>query len=445
MRVLGIGESCELGALYWRLARAGHDVRVFIQDPAMRDVHAGLVRQTTDWRAELGWLRGSGAGDGPDDALVLFECASHGAWQDELRAAGFQVIGGSGWGDRVESDRAFGQQVLRQAATHTFDSHAAASAFLAQNPGRYVLKLNGAEALRTRNYVGQLDDGRDLAALLHAQQQVPCSRAAGPGDTSFVLMAHVQGIEVGVGAYFNGHDFLRPALLDWEHKHFFAGEQGELTGEMGTIVSYRGAATLFERTLGRLLQPLREARHCGWVNLNLIVNAQGIWPLEFTSRFGYPGYAICGALHRESWDRLFLRMLRRDALDFVTHDGFACGVVLSVPPFPYTFGYDALSKGLPLCARDTADTGALLADENLHFCEVRRSGAQLLASGASGYIGVATGIGAQVADAQRAAYAAAHRVVVPNLRYRHDIGDRVAADLAQLTAWGHVTPEPSAA
>jgi phosphoribosylamine--glycine ligase len=394
-------------------------------------VHAGIVPRTADWQRELGWIREAG-----DDGIIVFESAVKGALQDDLRRQGFQVIGGCAIGDRLEGDRGFGQSVLREAglrtaATHRFTDFGEAARFVERMPGRYVLKFNDANAVRTRNFVGEMDDGCDLLSVLGLYRQ-----RQQPGEpVDFVLMEHLQGVEVGVGAYFNGIEFLQPAVIDFEHKRFFPGELGELTGEMGTIVSYRGSRPLFDAVLAPVAPLLREGGYVGYVNVNLMANEDGLWPLEFTSRFGYPGYAICEALHREPWEAIFRRMLRRDALQVATHDGFACGVVLSVPPFPYPHGYEVLSKGSPVCLRDTLS--AHDRDHHLHWGEVERVRGQLLTSGTTGMVAVATGTGPTVAQANAAALRVAQGVVVPNLRYRRDIGARVTnGDLARLQRLG---------
>ena len=63
------------------------------------------------------------------------------------------------------------------------------------------------------------------------------------------------------------------------------------------------------------------------VNLNLIVNAAGIWPLEFTCRFGYPGFAILDPLQETSWADLFGGMVARSRPAFATRSGFCVGIV----------------------------------------------------------------------------------------------------------------------
>jgi phosphoribosylamine--glycine ligase len=437
VRFLGIGESNDLAAMYHGLAQRGHEVRVHVEDPACRDIFGGMLTQTDDWQGELGWLRG--AGDEP--GIVLFESAGKGELQDTLRRDGFRVIGGSALGDRLEADRAFGQGVLREGGLRTAHSHAfadyqAAIDFVRRHAARYVLKFNGANAERTRSYIGQMRDGADLLALLSLYHD-QAGREPSTTPLDFVLMEHLSGIEVGVGAYFNGEAFLDTACIDFEHKHFFPGEMGELTGEMGTIVSYRGSQKLFQAVLAPLAGLLRDGGYCGYINVNLIANEEGLWPLEFTSRFGYPGFAICEALHAEPWEQIFTRMLARDSLALRTRAGFAAGVVLTVPPFPYRHGYAELSKGMPICFMPD------MSDEDhaaLHFAEVARVGAQLVTAGATGYVGVATGTGATVRGAADNAYRLARKVVVPNLRYRNDIGVRVSArclaTLKRLGWWG---------
>ena len=432
MRFLGVGESNDLAAMYRGLAQRGHEVKVFVQDPASRDVYAGMLDFTPDWRAELDWLRDAG-----QDGIALFESAAWGLEQDALRHSGLQVIGGSAFGDRLEADRGFGQQVLRgiglhTAASHRFDGYDKAIDFLHGRAGRFVLKFNGADSPRSAAYIGELDDGADMLARLEFYRDHPVDASA----PDFVLMEHLQGVEVGVGAYFNGANFLLPACIDFEHKRFFAGELGELTGEMGTVVSYRESQRLFGTVLAPLAPLLARGGYCGYINVNLIANEAGLWPLEFTSRFGYPGYAICEALHLEPWEAIFRRMLRRDSLQIATRDGFSCGVVLTVPPFPYRGGYEELSKGEPIFLRPTATAAQQAA---LSWAEVARVGGQLVTSGCTGYVGVATGAGETVQQACDAAYRAARQVVVPNLRYRTDIGERVRLrDLERLRQLGYI-------
>ena len=249
-------------------------------------------------------------------------------------------------------------------------------------------------------------------------------------------MEFISGIEIGVGAYFNGEHFLQPACLDWEHKHFFSGNLGELTGEMGTVVTYRGAEFIFRHTLLHLESRLKESGYCGYINLNMIANAQGLWPLEFTSRFGYPGYAICAALQQSSWETLFRRMLKKSSAYIATDAGFAVGVVLNVPPFPYRYGYNVLSKGLPILFQSSFT----VADrQRLHLSEVEKLDDYLVTSGMTGNVATAIGCGETLEDARLQAYDLAAKVILPNIRYRQDIGaGLIARDLEQLVNWGYI-------
>src|SRR3954466_12177581 len=203
MRFLGIGDSCDLGALYLRLLAEGHEVKVHVANPLCHGTLAGLVPRVDDWKAELEWLKAAGT-----DGIVLFEnvAEQRGQLQDELRRDGFHVVGGSAYGDRLENDRAFGQSVLGKiglslAPVYEFTERRNAIAFIEEHPARYVLKFN---IPPIESFVGRLGDGRDVRAYLSA---APPSE----GPESFILMRYVEGVEMGVGAYFNGESFLQPS------------------------------------------------------------------------------------------------------------------------------------------------------------------------------------------------------------------------------------------
>ena len=431
MRFLGVGDYCDLGSLYLRLAAEGHDVKVFISEPQCHGTLAGMVSRTNAWEAELPWIR-----EGGDDGIILFENVAdeRGSRQDNLRAQGYFVIGGSAFGDALENDRAYAQSVLQSlglsvAPIFEFDRQQDAAAFIKMRPARYVLKFNGDAFGAADNYVGRFPDGRDVQAMIAAR-----FRQSKGERISFVLMEYVDGIEMGVGAYFNGDDFITPACLDWEHKRFFPGDMGELTGEMGTVVTYERTTTFFNKTLARMAPLLRVKKYCGYINLNTIVNEHGIWPLEFTCRFGYPGYAILEPLQITSWPALFRALVIRSAIKLKTKVGFSVGIVITTRPFPYVRTFVPEPVGLPIMfegAVSDADS------KNLHFGEMGLQDGQLVTAGYHGWTMVVTGTGLTISNAQREAYRLAGRVIVPNGRYRNDIGAKlVAGDYAAIEGLG---------
>src|SRR5206468_12076723 len=118
--------------------------------------------------------------------------------QDDLRSRGFNVIGGSAFGDRLENDRAFAfsllaEQSLNIARVKEFTSGDAAIADLRGDPRRCVFNFCDSAG---ETFLGALTDGSDVVALLELGWTAK--------DQRFILMDHVEGVETGVGAWFNG-------------------------------------------------------------------------------------------------------------------------------------------------------------------------------------------------------------------------------------------------
>ena len=183
MRILGVTETCDLGSLYMRLIGEGHEVKVTISEPLAQGTMAGLVPRAEDWRAELDWVRKAG-----HDGVIVFEAVGFGALQDELRGNGFNVIGGSAFGDRLENDRAFALGLLRgpqicSAPTVEFDNVPDALADLAKRPRRCVFKRCDTAG---DTFVGTFADGQDVAAVIAGQRLEAGER--------FILMDHVEGV-----------------------------------------------------------------------------------------------------------------------------------------------------------------------------------------------------------------------------------------------------------
>ncbi|PIP46068.1 MAG: phosphoribosylamine--glycine ligase, partial [Candidatus Colwellbacteria bacterium CG23_combo_of_CG06-09_8_20_14_all_42_19] len=271
------------GDLAWSLVKEGHEVKSYIKSKTDIDVYTGFIERVDAWEPYIDWAD-----------VIIFDDIEFGAQADRLRKKGKKVVGGSAYTDRLEIDREFGQAELRKYGVNTlpgqnFSNYDEAINFIKVNPGRYVFKPSGNTPSGGKGllFIGQEEDGKDLIELLEQNKNVWQKKAP-----LFILQKFISGVEVAVGAFFNGHDFIYPINVNFEHKRVFPGDIGPFSGEMGTLMYWSPTNNLFRSTLLKMLPALRESGYVGYVDVNCIVNGKGIYPLEWTCRFGYPTIQI---------------------------------------------------------------------------------------------------------------------------------------------------------
>jgi phosphoribosylamine--glycine ligase len=104
--------------------------------------------------------------------------------------------------------------------------------------------------------------------------------------------------------------------------------------------------------------------------------------------------------------------------------GFYAAIVPTTPPFPY----DRKTVGEPVGPSVIFDGGLSEQDrESLYYGEVGLQNGQFVTSGKYGWTMVATAISDRIETARLKAVEVADRVIIPNVRYRRDIGSNLSA------------------
>jgi phosphoribosylamine--glycine ligase len=163
------------------------------------------------------------------------------------------------------------------------------------------------------------------------------------------------------------------------------------------------------------------------------VNGQGIYPLEFTARFGYPTISIQADGIAMPMGDFFHGMADGSLSRFKTRSGFQIGLRIVVPPFPYDDPktFSANSKDRVIIFRKPNREG-------VHIEDVREVNGEWLITGHTGVVLIVTGMGPSVKQAQAQAYQRVRNVLIPNMYYRTDIGDRWFEDHDKLHTWGYL-------
>ncbi|MFD0836847.1 phosphoribosylamine--glycine ligase [Mariniflexile aquimaris] len=401
----------------------GHEVKMYIDDKPSKEIGYGFVQKVTQWEKHVDWAD-----------VIVFDYTGFGKIAGELRKNGKLVIGGTEYTDKLELDRNFGQSELKKhkikvIPSEEFTSFNDAIQYIEKHPNTYVIKPCGeTQELKQLLFVGSDDEGLDVIRVLRAYE-----KSWGDEFGNFQLQRRVKGVEVSIAAFFNGNEFIYPVNITFEHKKLFPKELGVSTGEMGTSMFWTKDSPIFEATLLKFQNTLAKHNFIGHIDINCIVNGNGIFPLEFTSRFGYPQIFIQRAGINEPIGELFYKLASKQKFKINVKKGFQVGAFIVVPPFPYEDKktFNLFSKDAVVVFKKNGKE-----KEGVHPMHLKKVNDQWLITGNTGIAVLVTGTGITMKDAQKMMYNRISNVIINNGYYRTDIGDRWSEDSDKLWSWG---------
>lgn len=427
--VTGVGLDLAL-----RCKAAGHTVRIFIRhnkDGSRSEVgDGGLVDRVPHWEPHMQWA----------DLIFLTDNTFYIPMLENYRVKGYPIFGPSMDANLWEQDREVGAEIHERVGVKTipsqkFTDYDEAIKYVVETNKRYVSKPIG-DGDKSLSYVAK--SPADLVYMLQYWKKHKSHK--GP----FILQEFRKGIEMAVGGWFGLDGFSKHWCENWEFKKLMNDDLGVATGEQGTILRYTETSKLAECVLDPLEGLLHGLGYTGYIDVNCIITPDGTpWPLEFTMRPGWPLFQIQQAVHKGDPCEWMVDLIDgKDTLK-VSKD-IACGVVISMPDYPYSRLTKKECSDYPMFGLTEEDTLT-----NVHCSEVQWGKAPSNVDGkvkmavpmyvtAGDYIATVTGTGKTVEDAKCEAYKTIkNKIEIPNsIMYRTDIGCRLEEQLSELHKMG---------
>ncbi len=418
MNVLVIGGGGREHAICHALARSRRLQKLFVLpgNAGTAQLGTNIPGDTSDIKLALSVAKRENIGltiVGPEDPLAA-------GMVDAFEQAGLRIFGPKAAAARLESDKAFAKQLMRQHAVPTaeariFEHFDAAREFISTRDDEIVVKAAG------------LAKGKgvilcpDPAQAILAAERMLIDRIFGDAGRKIVVEEKLSGPEVSILAIVDGRTiFVLESAQD--HKRLLDNDEGPNTGGMGAFSpSARLDAAMLRTVQSQILVPtldalLREGIHYrGVLYAGLMLTAAGPKVLEFNCRFGDP-----------ETQALLIR-LKSDLLELL--DATVSGalenadvqwdprpslcVVMAAKGYPEKSQAGAVIRGLPKHAAD---------DAVVYHAGTKLDGERVLVSGGR-VLGV-TALGETLESARERAYGVVDRVQFDGAQFRRDIGLR---------------------
>ena len=197
------------------------------------------------------------------------------------------------------------------------------------------------------------------------------------------------GVEVAVGASSTASEFVSPINVNFEHKKLFPGDIGPVDRRDGHrrcsgASPTRSSSQTLEKMEAKLARGALRRLH----RPQLHRQRNGIYPLEFTARFGYPTISIQQEGLITPIGELLYELAEGTLTSCKARSGFQVGVRIVVPPFPYDDPetFESTSKDAVILFKTAGREG-------VHIEDVKLVNGEWVVAGTSGVVLIVCGIG----------------------------------------------------
>ena len=424
MNVLVIGSGGREHALAWKAAQADNVDTVFVAPGnAGTGMETGLKNvaiDVMDFAALADFASQNGVGltiVGPEAPLVD-------GVVDYFQGRGLRCFGPSQGAAQLEGSKAFTKDFLARhniptAAYANFTEVEPALAYLREQGAPIVVKADGLAAGKGVIVAETLEQAEE------AVTDMLSGNAFGEAGCRVVIEEFLEGEEASFIVIVDGKNVL-PMATSQDHKRIGEGDTGPNTGGMGAyspapVVDAEVDARIMEQVILPTVAGMAAEGndYTGFLYAGLMISPDGQPKvIEYNCRFGDPETQPIMMRLRSDLVALCDSALDGELADASADwdERCAIGVVLAAGGYPGDYGKGAVIDGLE------QDLGE---DIKVFHAGTARQDDQVVTSG--GRVLCVTALGADIAEAQKACYAAADTISWDGVTLRRDIGWRAIA------------------
>jgi phosphoribosylamine---glycine ligase len=397
--------KCGEGAgLLKRIQDEGNSCALYIEEKDYSNVYDGILVKS----------------DTPSNSdIIIFDSSGMGNSAEYYRKRNFKVFGASQFHDKLENDREFGLDFMWNHGisipeTASFSNFKEGISFVKRNKNkRYVFKPSGKNIPTKLTY--SCSDSEDLINYMNYIEE-----NFGKEIDDFVLQEFVDGALLSSEYWVGTKGFLTPINHTIEVKKFMNDDIGPSTGCSGNIVWQGDDNSDVAILLKGIEEDLISEGFIGPIDLNAIINEEGIFGLEWTPRFGLDALPTLLPLINGDIGKIIYDCVNGTANKMDLYPSFSGGARLTIPPYPIEpeslkeIEKNSPNLGIPIRGLDNYS-------DYCYFYEVMKKDNELVHSSGTGVIACISDLGEDIEDCFEIVNEALDECKVPDKQYRTDL------------------------